>query len=98
MTIDLNRCYLAKDDLVTRLIEEELVIVPLSSGVGDLDGEMFSLNQTGGLVWEKLDGVTSLDLVIKKISEEFDAPHDQIKKDVVLLMGKLMDKGLIVEK
>jgi hypothetical protein len=95
MTVDLNTHYTLVTDLVTRTIEDELVIVPLSSGVSDLDGEMFSLNKTGIMIWKKLDGSIPLKEVIQDIADDFNAPYEQIKKDVIKLVDDLLKKKLI---
>jgi hypothetical protein len=35
------------DDIVSRDIEGELIIVPITSGIGDLEDELYTLNETG---------------------------------------------------
>ena len=44
----LERIYAKSQHLVEREIEGEIIIVPLTSGIGDLEDELFSLNQVGG--------------------------------------------------
>ncbi|MBU1344823.1 MAG: PqqD family protein [Proteobacteria bacterium] len=95
MTVDLNTCYKALKDTVTKQIEDELLIVPLVSGIGDLDSEMFSLNKTAALVWERLDGITCLGDLIQDISKEFEIPYNTIQADVVDLVENLLKKGLV---
>lgn len=97
MTIELNKRYHISKDLITREIEGELVIVPLKSGLGNLDSEMFALNKTGISIWQKLDGTHSIDDVIKALAEEYDTPYRLIKEDVMPLLGSLIEKGLVVE-
>ena len=96
MTLDLHKYYRTSDQVITRKIEGELIIVPLSDGVGDLDAEMFSLNSTGAVIWEKLDGKTPLEDVIQHIADNFNAPHEQIKKEVLELMEQLLNIGFVV--
>lgn len=97
MTIDLTGCYRVSEDVIAREIEGELVIVPLKSGLGDLDAEMYALSSTGIAVWNKLDGRTPLEAVIKALSAEYGASYDEVKADVVELMAELLEKGLAVE-
>ena len=96
MTIDLNTCYRASDDIIARKIEGELVIVPLKSGVGNLDSEMYALKTTGIAVWNMLDGHLTLELIIERLAAEYNAPYDEIKSDVTALMKELLKKGLVV--
>lgn len=97
MSVDLNKCYRVSADVVAREIEGELVIVPLKSGMGDLDAEMYALSTTGIAVWEKLNGSTPLDDVVKLLSAEYSASYDEVKADVVALVEELLGKGLVVE-
>ena len=44
--------YVPSEDIVAREIEGELIIVPLAAGIGDMEDELFSLNETGREIWE----------------------------------------------
>jgi hypothetical protein len=97
MTIDLNKCYRVSEDVIAREIEGELIIVPLKSGVGNLDSEMYALNQTGIAIWKLLDGNLSLNGVINALSAEYNAPQSEINADVIELIQALIQKGLVLE-
>ncbi len=97
MAANLKAYYKISDQVVARKIEEELVIVPLNDGIGDLDAEMFSLNTTGTVIWEKLDGTKSLDTIIFETAQGFDASEDQIKKDVIELVEQLLKANFLIE-
>jgi hypothetical protein len=58
VTID-TVCVLS-EDVVTREIEGEIVIVPLVAGIGNADDELYTLNETGRAVWQRLDGKRAL--------------------------------------
>ena len=98
MTVDINQCYIRVENTVTREIEGNLVIIPLNSGIGDLDTELFSLNHTGNVVWQKLDGQSSLKEIIDSITHEYEAPSEQIKHDIIALIHQLLEKNLIIKK
>lgn len=53
---ELERIYAKSRDLVEREIEGEIIIVPLTSGIGDLEDELFSLNEVGKDIWTRIDG------------------------------------------
>ncbi|MBU1195115.1 MAG: PqqD family protein [Proteobacteria bacterium] len=96
--INSQSCYDISKDVITRKIEGELVIVPMVEGIGDLDSQMFSLNETGTAVWEKLDGKTNLENIIRELADEYNTPYDQIKTDVLDIMQMFEKMGLLIEK
>jgi hypothetical protein len=95
--IELNGVYAPSDDIVARVIEDELIIVPIKAGVGDLEDELFTLNETGRAIWDRLDGRRSLKDIASSLAGEFDSPVDEIEQDVLGLAGELFDRGIIVE-
>jgi hypothetical protein len=86
--------YTASDAVVAREIEGEIVIVPLTAGIGDLEDELYSLNETGRDVWRLLDGRT-LDEVIDALLAEYDAPREEIDRDVRGLLEELLSRGIV---
>jgi Coenzyme PQQ synthesis protein D (PqqD) len=96
--IDLGRIYGPSEDVVVREIEGEIVIVPLASGIGDLEDELFALNETGRAIWSKLDGRRPLGEVVRELSAEYDAPENVIREDAVGLLQELLNRRIIVEK
>jgi hypothetical protein len=82
---------------VGRNIEGELIIVPLTSGIGDMEGEIYTLNETGRAIWEKLDGKKSLREVTEALKTEFEAAPEEIEEDVLGLMGELLKRRIVVE-
>lgn len=87
--------YLPSDNIVAREIEGETIIVPLVSGVGDLEGEIYTLNATGKAVWAKLNGSRTVGDVIDELSVEYSAPESQIETDVMGLMQELVQRKMV---
>lgn len=96
--IDLDRAYRPSEDVVVRVIEGEIVIVPLASGIGDIEDELFTLNETGRAIWAKLDGTRPLAAVVRELIAEYDAPEDVAREDVVGLAQELLDRRMIVAR
>ena len=66
--IDLNSVCTRSGDVVAREIEGEILIVPLVAGIGDTDDELYTLNETGQAIWEKLDGERTLNEVAASLA------------------------------
>jgi len=95
--VHLNKIYVPSEDVVAREIEGELIIVPLVSGIGDIEDELFTLNETGKAIWNKLDGKRSLKKLVEELSEEFEAPAGEIGKDVVGIVEELLKRRMLIE-
>jgi len=96
--VNLNDVYVPSDDIVAREIEGELIIVPLVAGIGDMEDELFSLNDTGRDIWRRLDGKATLAGVAKALADEYRAQPDEIESDVVGLVGELVRRKMLVAK
>ena len=95
--VSLEAIYAVSEDVVSREIEGEILIVPLVSGIGDMEDELFNLNETGKAIWERLDGQKSLKGVVADLSQEFEAPEEEIAEDVKGFVEELLKRGMIVE-
>jgi hypothetical protein len=96
MEITLDAKCAPSEDVVARLIEDELVIVPLVAGIGDTDDELYTMNETGKAIWSRLDGKRSLRAIAGELAVEFSAPPGEIEKDVLGLMSELAQRKMVV--
>jgi hypothetical protein len=85
------------EEVVAREIEGEIIIVPLTSGIGDADGELFTFNETGRAIWKRLDGKRTLEAVARELSAEFDGPAGEIERDVIGIVEELLKRRIVVE-
>ena len=92
----LDTVYAPSEDIVARSIEGELIIVPLVAGVGDLEDELYSLNQTGKAIWDKVDGKKKLKEVLDELLAEFEAPAGEIEQDLIGLVEELVRRKILV--
>jgi hypothetical protein len=95
--VNFDAAYRPSQDLVCREIEGELIIVPLVAGMGDIEDELFTLNETGRALWAKLDGQKSLKAVAKELSAEYKASPGEIERDVIGLAEELLKRKMIVK-
>ena len=93
----IEKVYTPSEDVVAREVQGEFIIVPITSGIGDLEDEIYSLNDTGLAIWERLDGKRSLKDLADDLGAEFEAPEIEIEKDVLGLAEELLKRKMLVE-
>jgi hypothetical protein len=84
------------EDVVAREIEGELIIVPLAAGIGDTEDELYTLNDTGKAIWDKLDGIRTLAQIANELADEYEAPVADIERDVAGLLGELARRKMVI--
>lgn len=84
------------EDIVSREIEGELIIVPITAGIGDMEDELYTLNETGRAIWDRLDGKTPLGDIVKALAEEYDAPPGDIGRDVQGIAAELVRRRIVI--
>lgn len=94
--ISLNKIYKISEAVVAREVAGEFIIIPITSGIGDLEDEIFTLNETGRAIWDKLDGNKSLKEVAKALASDFRGSPGEIEKDVAGLAAELLKRRMIV--
>jgi hypothetical protein len=58
-------------------------------------GDAYRLNDTAYALWELCDGTTTVREMVDAVSTLFDAPADQLERDVTGALQHLLDAGLI---
>lgn len=97
MTITVDSILFPSEDIVAREIEGELIIVPLTAGIGDMEDELFSLSDTAKAIWKQLDGHKNLAEIAAQLASEYNTDLRKIESDVLGLMGELFKRGIVVE-
>jgi hypothetical protein len=83
-------------EVVAREIEGAVLIIPLVDGIVAVDGELFTLNQTGKAIWQSLDGQRTLGEVAALLADQFAAPLDAIENEVIRFVEELKLKRLVM--
>ena len=91
-----NICSPSKD-VVTRELEGRMLIMPVTCGIVDVDGEIFTLSETGRAIWHKLNGEKSLQQIAAELAENFTCPQDQIEKDVLGIVTEMIRWGICLK-
>ena len=94
----LEKIYKPSEEVTAQYIQGEFLIVPLHFEATDLGGALFSLNETGRAIWEKLDGKNNLKRIALEMSEDFEVSLKEAEKDCLDLIEELLEKGIVVEK
>jgi hypothetical protein len=84
------------EDIVAREIEGELVIVPLTSGIGDMEDELYTLNDSGKAIWDRLDGKRSLAMIVNELFTEYDVERNEIEEDIIGLVNELVKRKMLL--
>jgi hypothetical protein len=98
--VTLESKFVPSEDVVAREIEGELVIIPLTSGIGDMEDELYTLNDSGKAIWDRLDGKRSLSNIINELIAEYVVERNEIEVDVIGLVNELVKRKmlLLIEK
>ena len=80
--VSLDTICVPSEDVVAREIEGEIVIIPLVSGIGDMEDELYTLNETGAFIWEQIDGKRTTRDLIDLLTQEYETDTETATKDV----------------
>jgi hypothetical protein len=94
----LDTIYIHSDEVVAREIEGQLIIVPLTAGIGDMQDELYSLNDTGKDIWDRLDGIHTLGEIASELAREYTAPVTDIERDITGLVAELTRRRMLMAK
>lgn len=86
--------YVRSSSVVSRVIAEETLIVPVRRGVGDLSC-IYSLNPVASAIWNAIAQPHSKDEIVQLLEREFDAPTETIASDVQVFLSEMSVAGLV---
>jgi len=93
--IDKHAKYRITENVVSREIDGEIIIVPLTSGIGDAEDDLFSLNDTGKAVWKYLDGSKTVEEITDILDREFESTDGDIAEDVIGFLEELYARKIL---
>lgn len=86
--------FVRSDSVVSRVIAEETLIVPIRGGVGDL-ASIYSLNPVASVIWQVLAEPRSTEEVVSVVAGEFEANGAQLTADVESFLAEMQSAGLV---
>jgi hypothetical protein len=79
---------------VSREIAGETIVVPICSGVGDMEA-VYTFNGLGGQLWRLLEETRAVEDLISWVVENFDVPRRVAAADVKNFLAELTEIGLV---
>jgi len=92
-----NIVYARNENVVTRKVGEDVVVVPIRHNVGDLDS-VYTFNEVAARVWSLVDGERPSGAQLDAVCDEFDVARDVAERDLEELLASLESAGLIARK
>jgi hypothetical protein len=77
-------------DVTHTVLDGEAVLLDLDSGV------YYTLNRVGTAIWELLGDDRPVETIVAAIREQFDVPEEVARRDLLALLRRLRDEGLVV--
>ena len=79
---------------VSREIAGETIVVPICSGVADMEA-VYTFNQLGGQLWRLLEERRAPEDLIAWVVQNFDVKPEQAASDVQSFLSDLREIGLV---
>lgn len=86
--MDIQTLSQIKSKFVARQVSDELVIVPLSGNVAQMN-ELFTLNETGKFIWENAIDNTTTESLAKLMIEAFDIDNTTATRDIEKFLSQM---------
>jgi hypothetical protein len=81
-------------DLVTRRIAGETIIVPVRSGIGDLNS-IYTLNEPGSLIWGLIEQRAQFGQIVEALCSEYEVTFEEAARDLTEFLESLKAASLI---
>ena len=86
--------YVRSTAVVSRMIADETLVVPIRNDVGNLDS-IYSFNPLGSDLWKLLEEEISLEEMCAWVTEHYEVTTEQALGDIREFVGELVGTGLV---
>ena len=62
-----------------------------------MTGKYYNLGEVGGRIWELLEEPMTVAALVQKLTAEYDVSAERCRADILPFLGKLLERGLVVE-
>jgi hypothetical protein len=84
----------------SRLRHRDRVLTQRAAGtlvLLDLDGgQYYALDEVSSRVWDLCDGERGVGTIVSTLRDEFEAPEETIREDVLAFLQEMLDENLLV--
>jgi hypothetical protein len=87
--------FIRNQEVVSRKIEGELIIVPIRSGVGDLNS-LYTLNPVGSVLWDFMVEKHTVGEMVNRVCDEFEVTEVQAEQDIEAFLESLLEEKLVL--
>jgi len=94
--MNLNAIFRKKEDVVTRSIAGETILIPIRDNLADMQG-IYTLNPVAEYIWQQLDGKQNLENIASGVSASFEAAPPETGEDMVEFINQLLTREIIEE-
>ncbi len=96
METDTEKKYIRNPNFIFRKIVDETILVPIRQNVAELNC-IYSLNEVGSFLWQKLAEPQDLSTLQSAVVSEFAASPEQVAEDISLFLTDLTSFGAVEE-
>jgi len=90
--IESNNNLIRNPDFVFRKVVEETILVPVHMNVAQMDC-IYTLNDIGAFIWEKLDEPRSIEELQEYLLEEYDVEPEALNADLQTFVEEMLTIG-----
>ncbi|MDD4293977.1 MAG: PqqD family protein [Candidatus Omnitrophica bacterium] len=74
--VDKNKIYSKNKDIVTREIDDELILMPIYKTNSEIN-KMYTLNETAAFMWDKIDGKNTVSEIINMLIGRYEGVNEE---------------------
>jgi len=86
--------FVRSDNVVSRVIAGETLIVPVRRGVADL-ASLFSFNQVGSTIWEAIEKPRTVDELVTVLADTYDVTPEKARQDLEVFLNDAQGAGVV---
>lgn len=77
------------DRVVTQRVEDQAILLQVDTG------RYYSLDEVSGRVWELCDGQHSVSAIAAELGREYEAPVEEVERDVLAFLEEMAGERLL---
>jgi hypothetical protein len=86
--------FVRSENVVSRVIAGETLIVPVRRGVADL-ASLFSFNQVGSTIWEAIEKPRTVDELVTLVADAYDVTAEKAREDIEVFLNEAQAAGIV---